>query len=348
MGRCLELAKKGYGYARPNPMVGAVLVYKNRIIGEGWHQIYGQAHAEVNCLQSVNKADQPLIQASTLYVSLEPCAHYGKTPPCADLIIRHQIPKVVVGCVDSYGEVAGQGIQRLRDAGVEVITDGPWEKDCINLNRRFFTFHSKKRPYIILKWAATSDNYIAPLNQKGMAERIKISSPATDRLVHKWRSQEAAIMVGTNTALLDNPALTNRLYSGPNPIRLVLDQQLQLSPTAAVIAPPAKTILFNEVKSGLEQDGRLSFVKIDFEKDILPQVLASCYSLGIQSILVEGGARLLQSFLDQNLWDECRIIIGTALKLNGGLPQPDLHQARLIQTKCLGQDKISYFAPPNG
>ena len=242
MHRCLELAGHGSGYVSPNPMVGAVLVHSGRIIGEGYHQRYGQAHAEVNCIDSVSETDRRLIGESTLYVSLEPCAHFGKTPPCTDLIIKHKIPKCVVGCRDPFKEVDGKGIEKLRAAGVHVEV-GVLEKECKELNKRFFTFHTEHRPYIILKWAQTGDGFIAgPLNPsaswrrtfedsgetKVIQERLLISNEYSNRLVHKWRSEEASILVGTNTALLDDPELTTRLWTGPSPVRIVLDMNLRL------------------------------------------------------------------------------------------------------------------------
>ncbi len=233
MHRCLELARLGAGYVAPNPMVGAVLLHEGRIIGEGWHKEYGKAHAEVNCINAVKESERQFISQSTLYVSLEPCAHHGKTPPCTDLIIRHKIPRVVIGCRDSFKEVDGKGIEKLKAAGIEVET-AVLEQECRELNKRFFTFHTKQRPYIILKWAQTSDGFIAPLipPKVGISEpqtqRLFISNEYSNILVHQWRSEEAAIMVGTNTALLDNPELTTRLWPGPSPVRLVIDLNLRL------------------------------------------------------------------------------------------------------------------------
>ena len=243
MSRCIELAKLGAGFTAPNPMVGAVLVYDNRIIGEGYHRHYGHAHAEVNCIASVKKEDEPFIRQSVLYVSLEPCAHHGKTPPCADLIIEKKIPMVVVGSRDPFKEVDGKGIEKLQAAGVEVQED-VLEKECIDLNKRFFTFHTWRRPYIILKWAQSDDGKIAKTGHS----RVLISNDYTNRLVHKWRSEEASILVGTNTALMDNPSLDTRLWKGPNPVRLVVDKNLALPASLNVFDQKIKTIIFNTLK----------------------------------------------------------------------------------------------------
>lgn len=223
MQRCLQLAQLAAGHTAPNPMVGAVLVHDGVIIGEGYHKQYGGPHAEVNCINSVAEEHKHLIPSSFIYVSLEPCAHYGKTPPCADLIIRNKIPKVVVGCRDPFKQVDGKGIEKLVNAGIDV-TVGVLEKECRQVNRRFFTFHTQHRPYVLLKWAQTGDGKIASYSE----ERLLISNDISNKLVHKWRSEEAAILVGTNTALMDNPSLTNRLWSGKSPIRLVIDMDLRL------------------------------------------------------------------------------------------------------------------------
>ncbi|MGC4038923.1 MAG: bifunctional diaminohydroxyphosphoribosylaminopyrimidine deaminase/5-amino-6-(5-phosphoribosylamino)uracil reductase RibD [Chitinophagaceae bacterium] len=252
MQRCLQLAALGAGFVAPNPMVGAVLVYNNRIIGEGWHQKYGEAHAEVNCINSVIQEDKQFISSSVLYVSLEPCAHHGKTPPCADLIIRDKIPKVVIGCRDPFKEVDGKGIEKLKQAGVEVVLN-VLEKECTELNKRFFTFYTKHRPYIILKWAQTNDLRIS----SGNDERLLISNEFSNRLVHKWRSEEAAILVGTNTAMSDDPELTTRLWSGPSPVRLVIDMELKLPLSLKIFNNSSRTIVFNKIKH--EDSGNISY-----------------------------------------------------------------------------------------
>ena len=350
MQRCISLAKKGRGYVAPNPMVGAVLVHNGRILSEGWHKCYGQAHAEVNCLEGVKKEDQPFISQSTLYVSLEPCAHHGKTPPCADLIIRHRIPKVVVGCVDIFAQVAGKGIEKLKNAGIEVLVDGPWNPDCIHLNRAFFNFHAHKRPYIILKWASTADNFIAPNLQPGASARLLISGATANRWVHKWRSEAAAILIGKNTALKDNPFLNNRLYAGPSPIKMVLDPHLQVSQQANLFKGTERVIVFNFVKSGNlarseVRSAPIEYVQLEREKNLAHQITSYCYKAQIQSLFIEGGQRVLQTFLDSRLWDECRIITNTRLATGQGLPAPTFTDYELRRDIYLGADKISYFVP---
>ena len=352
MQRCIALARLGNGQVAPNPMVGAILVHQGRILAEGWHQRYGQGHAEVNCLKAVKNEDQPLVRESTMYVSLEPCAHHGKTPPCADLIIQHQIPRVVVGCVDIFAQVAGKGIEKLKNAGIEVILAGPWNQDCIQLNRKFFGFHQHKRPYITLKWAKTADQFIAFKGQQSMRERLLITGPATNRLVHKWRSQSAAILVGNNTALKDDPYLNNRLYYGPSPIKMVLDPRLAVPLSAHLFEGAEPVVIFNFIKNkrlntNETQTAPIHYVKLDPAKSVVPQIADYCYQEHIQSIFVEGGKMLLQSFIDAHYWDECRVITNTTLHIDDGLTAPSLSRQQFLYDICLGQDKISYFAPIN-
>ena len=334
MSRCFELAKLGAGYVAPNPMVGAVLVCNDRIIGEGWHQRYGQAHAEVNCIASVSEEDRSLIASSIMYVSLEPCAHYGKTPPCADLIIRYHIPHVVIGCRDPFTEVDGKGIDKLKAAGIDVEV-GILEEEAKELNKRFFTFHTQHRPYIILKWAQTADGFIAasPVNDNGngKTDRLLISNDLSNRMVHRWRSEEAAILVGTNTALLDNPALTNRLWDGPSPVRLVVDMDLRLPHELQLFDGSQRTIVFNTIKH--KEDGNLLYYQVTHDVSLVPQILNALYRLQLQSVLVEGGASLLQSFIAENCWDEARVIVNNDLIIKKGLPAPVIPRqvARSIQ-----------------
>ena len=335
MQRCIQLAQLGQGMVAPNPMVGSVLVYQDQIIGEGYHQQYGQPHAEVNCINSVSEADKGLISQSTLYVSLEPCAHFGKTPPCADLIIKHQIPKVIIGCRDPFEAVNGKGIDKLLAAGVDV-TVGILEEECKILNKRFFTFHTKKRPYIVLKWAETANRFIGNDTQ----ERLLISSETTNKLVHKWRSEEAAILVGTNTALLDNPSLTNRLWTGKQPIRLVIDKLLSLPKSLNIFDNKQLTIVFNLVKH--EEELNLIYYKLEENAPLLQQIMDACYQLNIQSILVEGGNKTLQSFIDNELWDEARVITNTQLTIEKGVPSPILFNARNSSTTKIGNELITY------
>ncbi len=338
MQRCLELALEGAGYVAPNPMVGAVLVYGGRVIGEGWHRHYGAAHAEVNCINSVAETDKGLISKSTLYVSLEPCAHFGKTPPCTNLIIENNIPEVVIGCKDSFREVNGRGIEKLTEKGIHVII-GVLEKEAIALNKRFFTFHERRWPYIILKWAQSDDEKIAGTN----GERIFISNDHTNRLVHRWRSEEAAIMVGTRTAIQDDPALTTRLWPGNDPVRLLLDLELKLPSSLQLFNGGVKTIVFNQLKQA--EEGMLSFYKIEKDEPVIPQVLKALYDLQLQSLLVEGGAALLQSFIDAKAWDEARVICNKALTIGNGMNAPVLSGHHLVQTEQLQTDRINIYLP---
>ena len=335
MDRCLQLANLGAGDVVPNPMVGAVLVHNEKIIGEGYHKKFGEGHAEVNCINSVQEENKNLISKSTLYVSLEPCSHFGKTPPCTDLIIKNKIPNVVIGCKDVYEDVNGKGIKKLEDAGVEVIT-GVLEKECIELNKRFFTFHQQKRPYIILKWAESADGKVGNNN-----ERVYISNEYSNRLVHKWRSEESAIMIGTNTALQDNPSLSTRTWPGNNPVRLIIDMNLRLPAHLKIFNKETRTIIFNKLKH--EDDGNLLFYKIE-EGDI-SQILHALHRMEIQSVLVEGGAKLLHSFIAAGLWDEARVIQNAELIISNGISSPELNNAILKKQENYFSDTISYFQP---
>ena len=340
MQRCLQLAVLCKANVAPNPMVGSVLVFDNRIIGEGYHKQYGQAHAEVNCINSVSDIDTQLIPYSTLYVSLEPCAHFGKTPPCTDLIIRNNIKNVVIGCNDSFKEVSGKGIEKLTQHGVTVIV-GVLENECKDLNKRFFTFHDKQRPFIILKWAETANRKISAVTN----ERLLISNDFSNRLVHKWRNEEAAILVGTTTVFLDNPILTNRLWHGKSPIRLVIDKYLKLPTDLHLFDKQQPTIVFNFIKH--ETQANLTFQLLDKAENLIEQILQICYQLNIQSILVEGGAQLLQSFIDHGLWDEVRVIRNEDLIVNDGLDAPVLRDQLLINKEQLFSDSITYFSNKN-
>jgi len=347
MQRCIELARKGAGLVAPNPMVGAVLVHNNEIIGEGWHQQYGEAHAEVNCIRNAEENGfAHLIAKSTIYVSLEPCAHFGKTPPCSDLIIKNKIPKVVIGCRDPFKEVDGKGIEKLKAAGVEVIVD-VLKDECIELNKRFFTFHQQKRPYVILKWAQTKNGMIAPLNPPGRGtsdsahERLLISNEFTNRLVHQWRSEEASILVGTNTALLDDPQLTNRYWPGKQPIRLVLDKQLRLPNTLKLFNDGEKTIIFNSIRNGEEEN--VQYYQLHNNDDTIPALLNGLYKLKLNSVIVEGGAKLLQSFIAAGLWDEARIITNEQLTVEDGLAASQLINSLQTEQQIMGTDLIVFY-----
>lgn len=359
MQRCLDLAQLSDGKVAPNPMVGAVLVYENRIIGEGYHQYYGGPHAEVNCIRSVKEPDQHLISDAILYVSLEPCSHFGKTPPCADLIIANNIKKVVIGCRDPFVEVNGKGIEKLQAAGIEVIT-GVMEKECRLLNKRFFTFHTQHRPYIILKWAQTHNGKIAapappkpsPVGRaSSQPERLYISNEYTNRLVHKWRSEEASILVGTTTALMDDPELTNRYWPGASPVRLVVDMDLKL-PSALKMFNDNKayTIIFNTKQHELneiqllKESRGVGFYQVTRDVSLVHQVVHALYQLRILSVLVEGGTQLLQSFIDEDLWDEARVITNPELHVEHGLSAPTLSNDLLIEEDTIISDQIHYFA----
>jgi diaminohydroxyphosphoribosylaminopyrimidine deaminase/5-amino-6-(5-phosphoribosylamino)uracil reductase len=340
MQRCLDLARSGAGHTAPNPMVGAVLVHGDRIIGEGYHQLYGQAHAEVNCLRSVKEEDIPLIRQSTMYVSLEPCAHYGKTPPCADRLIKEGIPRVVVGCRDPFKEVDGKGIGKLLAAGTAVEV-GVLEEQCRELNKRFFTFNTQHRPYIVLKWAQSVNGKIGSI---AGGERVLISNAYTNRLVHKWRSEEAAILVGTRTALADDPALTVRNWTGPDPIRLVIDKELRLPGSLRIFDRRVRTIVFNTVKH--EEQDNLLYYQIAADSSLIHQLATALYQLKIQSVLVEGGAALLQSFIEEGYWDEARVITNEDLQIPEGLPAPILKEAVVLSHERYFSDSLSFYKNP--
>jgi len=304
MQRCLDLALLGMGDVAPNPMVGCVIVHDGIIIGEGYHEKFGQPHAEVNAIRSIKNPE--LLAQSTLYVSLEPCTHFGKTPPCSDLIIESQIPQVVIGTIDPFAEVAGKGIERMRNVGINVEV-GVLEKECRELNRRFFTFHEKKRPYILLKWAQTLDGFI-DTDRTETQHPTWITNALAKRLVHKQRSEESAILIGTNTAEFDNPALTVREWTGNQPVRLVIDRTSRLSHRLHIFDQEAPTWVFTRHEQiDLEN---VKFIMLDFEQNILPQLLVGLYERGILSVVVEGGGKLLNSFLEAGLWDEAFVYTG--------------------------------------
>ncbi|MES1224811.1 MAG: bifunctional diaminohydroxyphosphoribosylaminopyrimidine deaminase/5-amino-6-(5-phosphoribosylamino)uracil reductase RibD, partial [Bacteroidota bacterium] len=323
------------GHVAPNPMVGAVLVYNGRIIGEGYHRQYGEAHAEVNCINSVKKEDEELIPQSAMYVSLEPCAHFGKTPPCADLIIKKRIPKVVIGCRDPFVEVNGKGIEKLLFAGIEVLQN-ILEKECIELNKRFLTFYTRHRPYIILKWAESANGKIGSYDN-----RIYITNEFTNRIVHKWRSEEASILIGTTTALTDDPSLNVRLWTGPDPVRLIVDMDLSLPGFLHVFDQQQKTIVFNTIKH--EEQHNLLYYQVTHDVSLVHQVMHALYQLKLQSVLIEGGAKLLQSFINENIWDEARIITNGELIIANGVNAPALGNAQFVTEEKVFSDRISYF-----
>ncbi len=323
MHRCLELAQKGLGTTYPNPMVGSVIVYQNKIIGEGWHYQAGWPHAEVNAINSVK--DRALLSKSTLYVNLEPCSHHGKTPPCADLIIKHQIPRVIIGSIDKNSAVNGKGIIKLQNHGCEVVV-GVLEQECFELNKRFFTYHEKKRPYIILKWAQSKDGFIAPDSQKNNEQKpYWISNERSKQLVHQWRTEEQAILVGTRTVLHDNPKLTTRTYQGKSPVRIVIDRFLKVSNDYSVLDNTVTTYVYTEQEKDCDLKN-LNYITIDFKTNVVTAICNHLYQTGIQSVIVEGGAVTLQRFIEQNLWDEARVFIGD-LVMKEGLKAPEVNSA---------------------
>lgn len=338
MKRCLELAAKGLGNVAPNPMVGSVIVLDGEIIGEGYHRQYGQAHAEVNAINSVENKE--LLKKATLYVNLEPCSHFGKTPPCADLIVEHKIPYVVIGIIDSNSMVSGRGIEKLVKAGIDVKT-GILEQECKELNKRFFTYHEKKRPYIILKWAQTADGFIDARRTEDSTEKaIQISNPESKKRLHTWRSEEQAIMVGTNTALLDNPSLTVREVQGKNPLRITFDKWLRIPKEYHLFDKNTATLIFTA--QTVTSENNLEFVTIDFEKDIIPQVLYELYKRNIQSVIVEGGSQLLNSFIDDAMWDEARVFISTQ-KIEKGVNAPVLKASAISKENISGDQLLIYL-----
>lgn len=324
MQRCLSIAKNGLGTTRPNPMVGAVIVVNGSIISEGYTSAYGGNHAEPNAINRVT--DKTLLEQATLYVTLEPCSHYGKTPPCSDLIVTSKIPRVVIGCVDDNAQVAGKGIKRLKAAGIDV-TVGILEEACKAHHKRFFTFHNKKRPYIILKWAQTANGFIAPKHRSKIAP-VWISNTYSKQLVHKWRMEEQSILVGTNTVKMDNPSLTVRDWTGTHPIRVVIDRHNTLPKTHSVFSKVAKTIVINEGVA-------------NFEAPLAQQICNVLHTNDITSVLIEGGQRTLQSFIDENLWDEARVFYG-ATTFTDGIKAPTIH-GRLTKQIHVIEDALKIY-----
>jgi len=321
MRRCIELARNGLGNVAPNPLVGAMIVHENRIVGEGFHVEYGKSHAEVNAINSVR--DKHLLKKSTLYVNLEPCSHFGKTPPCSLLIAQNEIPRVVVGSLDSNPLVAGKGLDHLKNAGCK-ITIKVLEDECRELNKRFFTFQEKKRPYIILKWAQTLDGFIDVERKNNQTGPTWITNESARALVHKWRSEEQSIMVGTNTVMIDNPRLNIRDWAGKHPTRVIIDRTLKLPDDAHVLDNSIRTIVYNGLKEN--DEGNISYRKIPFDENTLHHLFASLYQEKILSVMVEGGARLLGSLIEKGLYDEIRVFSGNVL-FKRGLKAPLLPDA---------------------
>lgn len=339
MQRCLQLAKNGFGTTYPNPMVGCVIVYNGKIIGEGWHQKAGEPHAEVNAINAVKY--KSLLEKVTLYVSLEPCSHYGKTPPCSDLIIEYKIPKVIIGTVDPHSKVAGKGIEKLQKAGVSVEV-GFLEKECRELNKRFFTFHLQKRPYIVLKWAESADGFLSP-KHKEEQKPVWITNTYSRQLTHKWRTEEQGILVGTKTVLADNPSLDARDWKGKNPVRIILDRTGKITSDFAVKNKVQKTIIFTEQEI-FSKDENCIYENIIFDNQLIERICAFLYTLGIQSVLVEGGAKTLTSFIEAGLWDEARIFKGLVI-FKEGTKAPSLN-GTLNSIKNINNDELLILTNP--
>lgn len=333
MRRCLQLAANGKGSTSPNPMVGAVIVHNGSIIGEGFHVASGQPHAEVHAISSVK--EDKLLSESTMYVNLEPCSHYGKTPPCARLIIEKKIPRVVIGCLDPNPKVSGNGVCMLREAGIDV-TVGVLEKEARELNKRFICFQEKKRPYIFLKWAQSFDGYI----DKKEKEPVVISDELNRLLVHKMRAEEDAVLIGTNTAVKDNPNLTVRLWSGKNPIRLLIDRSLRVPTTTNLYNGEAKTITFTE-KDGFNSN--VEYVKLDFSTSIIPQIMDELYKRNVLSVIVEGGRHVLQCFIDENLWDEARVEISDVV-FGDGVEAPVIRHNKIDSITTVGKNRVVVYS----
>jgi len=341
MRRCIELASLGLGNTAPNPMVGSVIVCDNKIIGEGYHKKVGGAHAEVNAINSVK--DKSLLKKSTIYVNLEPCSHFGKTPPCANLIAELGIPNVIIGTSDTAAHVSGKGIKILRDAGCNV-TIGVLENEARELNKRFFTFHEKKRPYIILKWAETKDGFIDKKRENDSQKPEWISNELSKKLVHKWRSEEQAILVGTNTIIADDSELTARNWNGKSPLRIVFDRSLKLSNNYKVFNDKAETLIiadtYNKDQENRDLMSNIGIEFVDYSKDFYAQLLKAIHKRNIQSVIVEGGEKVLNSFFKSNNWDEARIFYGN-INFNEGVKAPKLN-AKELKTELLGEVKLSF------
>ena len=333
--RCLELAKKALGKTYPNPMVGSVIVHDGKIIGEGYHLKAGEPHAEVNAVRSVKNIE--LLKESTIYVSLEPCSHFGKTPPCANMIVEHGFKKVVIGTVDLHEKVNGKGIEILVNAGIEVAS-GKLDQESRELNKRFFTFHEKKRPFIILKWAQSGDGFLDQIFKPA-----QIGNPLTKQFVHQLRSEEHAILVGTNTALNDNPSLTVREVEGRNPLRILIDFDLKVSTDAKIYNEEAQTLVFNAEKSAAENN--IKFIKIEKE-NFLEDLMNKLFEEKIQSVIIEGGSYTLQQFIDANLWDEAIIIKNEDLIFEEGTKAPTFN-FKVDFIENFENNTISFFKNQN-
>ncbi|MDY8138281.1 bifunctional diaminohydroxyphosphoribosylaminopyrimidine deaminase/5-amino-6-(5-phosphoribosylamino)uracil reductase RibD [Aquimarina sp. 2201CG5-10] len=326
--RCIQIAKNGLGTSYPNPLVGSVIVHNDTIIGEGWHYQSGKPHAEVNAINSVTNPD--LLKDATIYVSLEPCSHYGKTPPCSDLIIEKGIKKVVIGTIDPFAKVSGAGIQKLINAGCDVVV-GILEKECNDLNKRFFTFHNKKRPYIILKWAETLDGFIAPESTDKRAP-VWITNKYSRQLTHKWRSEEQAILVGNQTVIKDNPQLTTRNWFGQNPIRIIIDRTNKTPDNSAILDNEVKTIVITTETHKKDNKQNVIYEVINPKTNSIQEFCSILHSHDIQSVIIEGGTQTLQSFIDNNIWDEARVFTGNS-KFKSGVEAPVFKENSVFEQK---------------
>ena len=337
MQRCLELAKMGQGNTAANPMVGSVIVHNNKIIGEGYHKKYGELHAEANAINAVK--DKSFLNKSTLYVNLEPCSHLGKTPPCSELIIKNNIPRVILGSIDPNSIVAGKGLEKLINSGIEVIT-GVLENESAELNKKFFSYYQRRRPYIILKWAQTADSYIdMERNNRQAGHPVWISNKISRMLVHKWRSEEHSVMVGTNTVLLDNPQLNIRFWQGNNPVRVIPDRRLRLPDSLNIFDKKSKTIVFTEKK--VRPGENPEYINIGFNNNTLEEILKILFNKEIQSVIVEGGKMLIESFIEKNLWDEARVFTGS-MKFKAGIRAPVIPFEPLQET-YIENDRLLIF-----
>ncbi|HBY69179.1 MAG: riboflavin biosynthesis protein RibD [Flavobacteriaceae bacterium] len=340
MQRCIDLAKNGLGTTYPNPLVGSVIVYNQSIIGEGWHYKAGEPHAEVNAINNV--ADKDLLQKATIYVSLEPCSHFGKTPPCADLIIANGIKSVVIGSTDPNPKVSGNGIKKLIEAGCDV-TVGILEDECVHLNKRFFTFHNKKRPYIILKWAQTKDGFIAPTETSTCSKNITEQQPVwitntySRQRTHKLRAEEQAILVGSNTVIKDNPSLTTRDWKGNSPTRIVIDRKLKIPSEASIFDGSTPTIVLTEKPQ--QASGNTCYEVIDFQKNLAQQICKVLHTHNLQSLIIEGGAKTINTFIAENLWDEAHIFTGSPI-FGNGVKAPNFSEEQKANISLLSEESL--------
>ena len=339
MQRCIELARNGAGTVSPNPMVGAVVVHDGQIIGEGWHRKAGEPHAEVHAINAVH--NYALLPQSTVYVSLEPCSHFGKTPPCSDLLIAKKVKRVVIGSTDPNPAVAGKGIDKLRGAGIEV-EKGILEQECIRLNAKFFTFHQKKRPFITLKWAQSADGFMDKIRKPDERGSFAISGKLAQVFVHKMRAEHDAILIGRKTAWVDNPSLSTRVYAGKSPTPIVIDRFNKLPKDLKIFQnPETKHFVLNE-----KVNDSYASIPIRSETEFLKEVLQACYKMDIQSVLVEGGASIHHAILEQDLWDEI-VVLQSDLELKEGLKAPHLDFTPIHEEK-IGQDRLKIYRHVSG